>query len=111
MAHYNVTLFSQTNVDGCHRSFLQAVDAAKWVSVKSDAQRIVCREPNVRGDWEEDLVTIEVDLELIPNGATRIVVNARSGRAGDPANAYARLQVSGLLRRVEPDLKPQKVFS
>jgi hypothetical protein len=112
MAHYHKTYISHVDVSGCQLAFSQAIKATGWSMVRSsDARRLICREPNDRGEWEENLVTLEIILDLAPNKMTRIDLNAGSGRSGEAAYEYAKHHAEGLLRRVETAVRPQKTYA
>ena len=112
MAQYHNIFTSHVDLDGCHLAFSQAIKAAGWSTLRSGGTRtLIAREPNDRGEWEENLVVVEINFDFGRNKMTLIDLNARSGRPGEAANEYARHQCEGLLRRVETSIRPQKTYA
>ncbi len=111
MAQYQTSVVSQVNVPGCSRSLLREIGRCQWIVQRNAGNRIICRERNVHGGWEEDIVTIEVLLHVMDSARTRIELNAYNHRPGEPAREYARHLVQSLLRRVDTDLRPQRAFA
>jgi hypothetical protein len=112
MEHYHNTFTSLVSITACKQAFLKAIKDSGWTMQRcAEVRRLICREPNVRGEFIEHLVTVEISFDYAPKQQTRIDVNAYTKRTGESGRVYAKYVTEGLLRTVESTVRPQKVYA